>query len=133
MKKTSKLLFYVPLFTTVLFIFLVLFLQEKAVEFSADDTHFENVFVMILAFIALLDMGIVLPRMFMPKVLDATTREEVINQGLTPMVMTEVPVLFGFILFFMFGSLVYFGAFMLLGLASWLYFYRKIEEKLSTV
>ena len=132
MNSTDKYGLFYPLFITPLFIFVVLFLHNMGGIGTENDPN-ETIFVIIFAAFVLADLLFIIPRLLMPQVMNATTKQDVLKYALMPIVMTEISTLAGFVLFFLFNSLLYFGAFTFLGLASWLYFYRKIENKLNQV
>lgn len=133
MNSYSKIMLYLPLFSMLLFIVVALVLQSSMEEFVFEGNPNEFLLVAVFAAFSLADMMLVVPRMAMPKVLNAANREEAMKHALMPLTMTTTPMLFGFILFFLYGSWLYFGAFIVLGLVSWLYFYRQIENKLNSV
>lgn len=129
----SRYFLFTPLFIMFLFALIVLFLNPTMEKFATEDSEYENVVVIVFAAIALFDMGLLVPRMFLPKALSQDTEAEVIKFSLSPLIMTELPVFFGFILFFMYSSLIYFGVFLLFGFLSWFYFYRKITNRINQV
>jgi hypothetical protein len=129
----SRHMLYLPLLSTVMLVIVAVALSSSIERFSGSAKYPQEVLLLIFVFISLLDVLYFVPKFMREKVLPAGSEDEVVEYALKPLVLTEMPVLFGFILFFLYGSWFYFSIFLLFNLVSWLYFYRKIENKLSQV
>ena len=121
---------YLPLQMALLFV-LVAFYLQSFVE-SAEPKTSPELYGIVFAVISLLSMAFIY-RTMLPRVLQASSEKEVEQAALACISSSELPMVFGFVHYFLFGMMHYFGIFMLFGLFSWLVFYRKITDKLSTV
>ncbi len=128
-----KYYLYSTLPVAVLFIIVALIISPSVEKFSGPQNSFQLAFLLIFGSVALLDIFYFAPKFMKENILPANSREVVMKHALLPLTLTNMPLVFGFVAYFMSGSWLYFGAFILLGLVSWLYFYRKIESKLNQV
>ena len=122
---------YLPIPITLLFILLAFYIQpfiqvEQKAAFPSD------IIGVLFIVIALLDMLLIYKK-FLPEVISASSEMAVQQRGLLCVTTTDVPVILGFVHFFLYGSMLYFGILTIIGLLAWLFFYRKIESKLNEV
>lgn len=129
----KRYMLYLPLLATVLIVIATIVLSSSIERFSGSAGYPQEVLLLIFAFISLLNVLYFAPKFMKEKILPAGSEDEVMKHALIPLAMTEMPVTLGFVLYFLYGSWIYFSAFLLFSLVSWLYFYRKIENKLNQV
>jgi len=129
----SRFILYLPLLIAAAFILAALYLSPTMEKYNFAPKYPIEIFLIIFAGISLLDVFYFSPKLMREKVMPSTSEEELGTEALTVLSISIMPALFGFIVYFLSGSWLYFGAFMALGILSWLYFSRKIENKWKEV
>ncbi len=127
----NRFWFYLPIPVALLFVLIAFYIHPFAGYPSEEDSSAE-LFGMIFIAVALVDIAFVY-KTFIPKVLSASAEKEAESKGLVCISSSEVPMMLGFVHYFMFSSVYFFGALLFIGFLSWLVFYKKIIEKLSAV
>jgi len=128
----NKITFYLPIIVTVLVVAVGIYIHPIGEEWQPTVAFSEDMMALIFGIIAVVDV-ILVPKILMRTVNEAPGRTVAISSAPVVLNVSTVPVILGFVHYFMYANIYYFIIFVFVGLMTWLNIYRQVEEKLSKV